>query len=256
MIDIHAHVLPGLDDGPANLGEAVELAQAAVEDGIDTVVATPHMLDGVYDASREAVFQALGRLNDALSEHGLPLSVLAGADVHAEADVPGLLRDGRLVTVADRGKHLLLELPTDVVPRELHQLLFHVQLQGVRPVISHPERNRVIQDDPAELLSLVEAGCLTQVTAASILGDFGSHVQECAERLFEWRMVHFVATDMHGVRKRRPKLRAAGERVRELIGDDEAEWILQRNPGALVHGEYVNVPEPERPPAKKRWFLW
>lgn len=256
MIDIHAHVLPGLDDGPANMGEALALVRAAADDHIDTVVATPHMLDGIYNVRREDIFAGVAELNEALAEHGIPVTVLVGADVHAETEVPVLLRDGRLATVADRGKHLMLELPPDVMPQELDQLLFNMELQGVRPVISHPERNRVIQEDPGELLSLVQAGSLTQITAASIVGDFGSRVQECCESLFEWRLAHFVATDMHGTRRRKPKLTEAAERVTELLGKEEANEILYDNPEALIHGKYVNVPEPATPKPQKRWFFW
>lgn len=256
MIDIHAHILPGIDDGPANMGEALALIAAAADNGIDTVVATPHMLDGIYNATRAEIFAALAELNDAAHEHGLPVTILAGADVHAEAEVPELLRQGDLVTVADRGKHLMLELPPDVVPRELDQLLFGMQLQGVRPIVSHPERNRVIQDDPNELMSLVQAGALMQITAGSVLGDFGRRVRSCAETLLARRMVHFVATDMHDLRGRKPKLAEAETCLAELVGDNEANEIVHEHPEALIHGRYVNVAEPVLPKPRKRWFFW
>jgi len=255
MIDIHAHVLPGLDDGPANMGDALALVRAAAEDGIHTVVATPHMLDGVYDASRDDVFAGVAALNDTLQEHGIAVSVLAGADVHAETEIPDLLRDGKLVTIADRGKHLLMELPPDVVPAALDQLLFHVQLRGVRPIISHPERNRVIQENPDELYPLIRAGSLAQVTAASVLGDFGSQVQGCARALFERRMAHFLGTDMHGMGRRGPKLSAAASRLREWMDAEDAQEIVSENPDAVIHGRPVNAPEAVPPRPRKRWLF-
>jgi len=256
MIDIHAHVLPGIDDGPANMGEALDLVRAAVADGVDTIVATPHMLDGVYNASRADIFAGVGQLNDALREHAIPATVLAGADVHTETEIPDLLRRGQLVTVADRGKHLMLELPSHVVPNELDQLLFSVQLQGVVPVISHPERNRVIQDDPAELIPLVEAGALTQVTAASIVGEFGAKVEECAKALFDCQLVHLVATDMHDLRHRRPVFSSAAERLTEMIGPEDCTWILEENAEAIIHGGRVEVPDPVPPKPRRRWLFW
>jgi protein-tyrosine phosphatase len=256
MIDIHAHVLPGLDDGPANMGDAIALVRAAVDDHITTIVASPHMLDGVYNATRDDIFAGVADMNDALREHGIAVPVLVGADIHAEADVASRLRNGELVTVADLGKYLMLELPPDVVPRELDQLLFDVQLQGVRPVLSHPERNRAIQEDVSELIPMVEAGCLVQVTAASILGDFGSQIRECTESLFGCRLVHLVATDMHGVRRRRPRLSDAAAAVKELVGVEEAHEILERNPEALIHGAPISAPDPELPRPHKRWFFW
>lgn len=257
MIDIHAHVLPGLDDGPANMGESIDLIRAAAQDNITTIVATPHMLDGVYNVPRDEIFAGVAALNDALKEHGIPVTILTGADVHVDTEIPALLRDGRLVTVAGRGKHIMLELPPDVVPGELDQLLYSVQLQGVRPVISHPERNRVIQEEPALLIPLVQAGSLMQITVGSIIGQFGSHVQDCAMALFERRMVHFVATDMHGMSRRIPRLSEAAAAVADKCGCEDAEQILKRNPEALIHGEYVDAGDPTEPkPRKRRFFFW
>ncbi len=256
MIDVHAHVLPGLDDGPANMGDALALVRAAVEDHIDTIVATPHMLDGIYNVAREEIFAGVAELNEALDEHGLGVTILAGADVRAEADAPDVLREGGLVTIADLGKHMILELPQDVVPRELDQLLFNIQLQGVRPIISHPERNRTIQEDPDELIPLVQAGGLVQITAASVVGEFGRHVQACAETLLERRLAHLVATDMHGLRARSPKLSPAAARITELLGEEVANDILEKNPENVIHGRYVHAPEPVMPKPRKRWFFW
>ena len=256
MIDIHAHVLPALDDGPAHMGDAIALAKAACQDNISTIVGTPHMCDGVYNASRADIFAAVGALNDALAEHGVPVSVLAGADIHVDTELPGYLRRGELVTVADRGKHLMIELPTDVVPGELDQLVFALQLQGVNVIVSHPERNRMIQEDPTVLIPMAQSGCLMQVTAASILGDFGSHAQESAKALFDCRLVHFVATDMHGLRRRTPKLSQAVPMVEELVGAELAHEILEENPEALIEGRYIDPPEPTPPPPRRKWFFW
>jgi protein-tyrosine phosphatase len=256
MIDIHAHVLPGLDDGPANMSDALKLAQAAVDDRITSIVASPHMLDGIYNVSRSDAFAALAPFNDALLEHGMHVTVLAGADVHAETEIPQLLRRGELITVADRGKHLMIELPADVVPSSLGQLLFSIQLQNVTPIVSHPERNRRVQDDPSVLIPLVQAGCLTQVTAASILGDFGHTVADCAKTLFDYQLVHFVATDMHGLKRRPPRLSPAAAMVHELVGAETAREILEENPEAVIHGRQVLAPEPVTPRRRKRWFFW
>ncbi|MFO7898265.1 MAG: CpsB/CapC family capsule biosynthesis tyrosine phosphatase [Planctomycetota bacterium] len=256
MIDIHAHVLPAIDDGPADMDEALELVRAAADDGVTTIVATPHMLDGVYNATRPAIFARLGALKAALDEHGIPMTVLGGADVHAEADLPDRLRAGELVTVADRGKHLMIELPADVMPSDLHRLFFAIQLQGVKPIISHPERNKAIQDDPGEVVPLVEAGCLTQVTAASILGRFGSQAETCAMTLFDCDLVHLVATDMHGVRSRRPRLAAARDRMIGVIGRQETDRIIEQNAAAVVHGRHLQVPDPIPVKPQKKWFFW
>jgi len=239
------------------MGESLDLVRAAAQDNITTIVASPHMLDGVYNVGRDEIFAGVAVLNDALKEHGIRVTVLAGADVHVDTEIPALLRDGRLVTVAGRGKHIMLELPPDVVPGELDQLLFAVQLQGVRPVISHPERNRAIQEEPDRLVPLIRAGSLTQVTAASIVGQFGTHVQDCAMALFERRLVHLVATDMHETRRRTPRLSEAAAVLADTLGREGAEQILERNPEELIRGRYVDAPDPTEPkPRRRRFIFW
>ncbi len=141
MIDIHHHILPGLDDGPATVDEAVDMGRRAVEAGIRTVVATPHMLDGVFGVRVEQVREAFGRLVEALAARGVPLELLPGSDVHLHEDLVSKIRRGEVITVNDTGRYLLLEVPPTVLLSRLGGVLTELQAAGICPILTHPERH-------------------------------------------------------------------------------------------------------------------
>ena len=259
MIDLHVHILPGLDDGPRDMSDALEMCLQAVEDGTTTIVATPHMYNGVYDVRREDVLAGVEELRRCVSAAGIALTIVPGADIHIETDLCSHLRDGTIVTVGDTGKYVMLELPHDVMPQGLLAFLFSVQLAGVTPIISHPERNFEVQSDPDVLLPIVGAGNLLQVTAGSITGSFGERPEACAHHLIERRMAHLVASDAHSPKRRRPLLSPARAVVGEMTSAEEAEELFVQRPRKIIAGEYVEVPDvvDERRARKRRgWFSW
>ncbi len=257
MIDLHTHILPGLDDGPSDVEEALEMCRLAVADGVTTVVASPHMFNGMYDVARGDVLDGVSRLQGRLDAEGIPLRIVPGADVHAAPNLDTLVKEGYAMTIGDGGKYLMTELPQDVLPEGLSSLLFSIQLLGITPVISHPERNLEIQSDPMLLADLVEAGSLVQLTAASVTGGFGEPVRNCAHTLLEARLAHVVASDAHSPVRRRPGLSRAFAAVKELLSIEEAEDIFIHRPIRILAGEYVDFPESKKPPfEKKKRFSW
>ncbi len=244
MIDLHCHILPGLDDGASDLEEALEMCRIASSDGIRTIVATPHMLNGMFAVDTGAVHRGVADLREALKGEGIPIEILPGADVHLDLSLPERAAEGEVVTVAGRGRHLLLELPQDIVPREVGEVIFRLQLKGITPIITHPERNVEIQQHPGLLNRLIEQGSLTQITAGSLTGAFGSRVRECALKLLHARAVHVVATDAHNTGRRSPRLSEARRVVEEELGPEEAEIIFDDRPGKILEGIHVDPPEP------------
>ena len=257
MIDIHIHVLPGLDDGARDMAEAVEMCRLAAEDGCSALVAAPHMLDGMYDVDPGEALSRLEELRAELGRHGLKIAVESGADVHLALDLPERVRSGQAPTVAGRGLHLMVELPSDVMPEGLSETLFGLRLANVTPIISHPERNREVQESPDCLLPLVEEGNLTQITAGSLLGDFGEGPERCATELLRRHLAHFVASDAHSAvaERRPPGLSRARKQVEELLSRSAAEDVFDLRPAQLIAGEAVSVPDPIAKP-KKRWWFW
>jgi protein-tyrosine phosphatase len=253
FVDIHCHLLPGLDDGAADWDAAAAMAEMAVADGIGTIVATPHQLGSNAKNSGEMIRAATGRFQEFLDGRRLPLRVLPGADVRIEPDLPQKIRRGEVLTLADRRRHVLLELPHEIyVP--LERLLAELASAGLAGILSHPERNLGIIKRPGVLRPLVERGCLLQVTAGSLTGTFGSEIQRFAESLVEQGLVHIVATDAHGTKTRPPLLRPAFERLAELAGEEAAVDLCCRNPGAVAIGGTVSTRR--REPAKSTWAGW
>lgn len=252
VIDLHSHVLPGLDDGAETMAQTLAMCRIAVADGTTTLVATPHMMDGVYSIGHEDVLGGVAALRARLAAEGLPLEILPGGDVHVDRELPDLLRDGQVMTVGDAGRYVLLELPHDLVPPGIPELLFAIQLAGVTPIVTHPERQRTVQAEPGLLQEWVKAGSLTQVTAASLTGGFGGEAKRCSRQLLQRRLAHLVASDAHSPDARPPGLSAARRVVEAMLGLDEAREIFDRRPRQVVEGAEIDLPAPQRP--RRRWW--
>ena len=258
MIDLHAHILPGIDDGPGDMDKAVAMCRAAAADGITKIVASPHMLDDLYDATCDEILAGVSALQECLDKEGVELALEPGADVHITTDLCGLLSEGRVMTVGNRGKYVMIELSQDVLPHGLVEFLFSIHLAGFIPIISHPERNLEIQDTPEILADIVKAGTLTQLTATCVTGQFGVRAEKCAHELLVKRLAHVVASDAHSLRRRPPGLSQARAVVAELLSPQEAEEMFVHRPAKILAGDELVLPEPAQDSSfkKRRWFSW
>lgn len=238
FVDIHCHLLPGIDDGAADWDQSLAMARIAADDGIATVVATPHQL-GNYGHNRAEVIQRLvAQLQAALDRYGIPLAVVPGADVRIEPELVRKVLEGEVLALSGRSRYVLLELPHELyVP--LDGLLREMQQAGLVGILSHPERNLGILARPQLAESLVDAGCLMQVTAGSLAGAFGPQVRAAAEQMLVRGLVHFLATDAHSPKSRRPLMRRAYDRAAELIGLDAARELCCRNPARVVADQRI-----------------
>ena len=238
FVDIHCHLLPGIDDGARSWAETLEMAKMAVACGIGTIVATPHQGGSFAGNTADTICNRVQECQAMLDEHGVALKVLPGADVRIS---PEILRDivrGSALTLGNHRKHLLLDLPHErYVPIE--GLLDDLGRAGVATILSHPERNQGLLKKREIVERLVEHGCLMQVTSGSLLGTFGPTCQDLADWMLARGLVHFVATDAHGMHSRRPLLLRVYERLIELVGRDEAILLCCRNPARVAVGEVV-----------------
>jgi protein-tyrosine phosphatase len=237
FVDIHCHCLPGLDDGPANMAEALALCRALVEDGIKEVVATPHQLgrfDGHYNA--QVVRRAVGQLNHALRENEIILTVLPGADIRLDERIPQLLQLDRILTLGDNGRWLLLELPHEIFidPQVLLRELGEV---GMAVVITHPERHSFLACNPTQVNRWVEYQPCLQITAGSFVGDFGQQSQEAAWAFLRAELPVVVATDAHDTSSRGPRMTAAYRCLSQRLGRSAAQVLCIENPRRLLAGQ-------------------
>jgi protein-tyrosine phosphatase len=253
FVDIHCHLLPGIDDGPADWAESLAMARMAANDGISTAVATPHQLGSYACNTGEQVRARCRELQGLLDREGIALRVLPGGDVRIEPDLVGKIRTGEVVTLADGRRYVLLELPHEIY-FPLDRLLRSLHASGLVGILSHPERNLGILGQPEVVEPLVDAGCLLQVTAGSLVGTFGAQVRSFAESLVVQGFAHFIATDGHGVKSRRPLMRRAFARAAEIAGDRSAAELCSENPRRVVAGEVVAPGR--RAPRRGTWGGW
>lgn len=254
FVDIHCHLLPGVDDGASTWQEALAMARLAAADGIGTVVVTPHQWGG--HAPSDTIRDGCRRLQVLLGRHCVPLRVVPGAEVRIEPDLVRSLRAGEVLTLADLRRYVLLELPHELF-FPLNRLLCDLQAAGLTAILSHPERNRGFLAQPRVLEGLVEAGCLLQVTAGSLVGSFGPQVRTFAEGLVAHGLVHFVATDGHGANSRRPLMSRAFERVASLAGRRAAAELCSTNPASVVANRIIERPRPKaRSLGLASWLRW
>lgn len=233
MIDLHAHVLPGLDDGPPDLPAALDLLEAMAHDGIRTVVASPHGLDARWDVTGPQVHQAVDALRQAARAAGIDIVILPGMELPLRADLVRRLQTGEVLSIAGT-RYVCVELPHHDLPWFTERALSELAVAGYIPVLSHPERNPAVQKRPEQLRSLAERGVLAMVTAGSLLGQFGRRAQKLAERFLQEGSATLVASDAHGLGTRPPVLGAALERAAAFgkVNQLAEREILQGIPSA------------------------
>ncbi len=246
VIDLHSHILPGIDDGSETIEEALEMARSAVADGIDVVAATPHVR-GDFPTEPGRMEQLVESVRAALDEHSIPLELLTGGEIDLEMlpELPDA--ELRRFGLGGNPRYLLLETPYSGWPLGLEQTVFDLQLRGFAVVLAHPERNEEVQESPKRLERLVEMGMLVQLTAASVDGRLGPRTQKTGLGLVERGLAHLLASDAHAPTVRQVGMSAAAQQ----IGDAAlARWLTREVPAAIIAGADL-PPRPERRPARR-----
>jgi protein-tyrosine phosphatase len=236
MIDLHSHILSGIDDGAADENETLALLRLAAADGIRQMVATPHINPGYFDNTKQSIGIALTAARKLIAQHQIPLQLAAAAEVRLTDQLIPAIEQQQLPFLGlwQSQRVLLLELPHSHVPAGTDKLLKWLGRQQIIAMIAHPERNRDIQTNPALLQSLKNAGCLFQLTASSLLGDLGDRHQQCAELLVRQRIYQVMATDCHNLQRRPPKLQLARQTLAKLTDEDYAEALVCSHPASIT----------------------
>lgn len=252
MIDIHSHILPCVDDGAKTEQQSLEMAKVAIDQGIHTIIATPHHQNGAFNNFRWEIENHVEILNDFFKREGMPLTVLPGQETRIYGEMVDAIRQNELLPL-NYGKYLFVEFPSDAVPRYTTQLIFDIQVEGYTPIIVHPERNRALLEHPNLLYDLVSKGALSQVTAGSVVGKFGKDIQKFTAQIIEANLTHFIASDAHNTTSRSFYLQEAFEDVKKNFGSDYYYMFLE-NSNILVDNNHVNRLEPMRVKKKKKFL--
>src|SRR5438309_7039373 len=247
MVDIHCHILPGLDDGAKSLEEALQMAEMAIEDGITHVVATPHA-NGEYLFDSNLVRQ---RQNELQSRLGNRLTLGTGCDFHLSVENLKTIRSWPKKYSINHKRYLLVEFADFAIPPTAEEALHGLQLLGLSPIITHPERNRLIRSQPQRLWRWLRQGCYIQVTAQSLLGKWGESARKQVEEWLDQKIVHFFASDAHNATRRPLRLGEAYAVVAGRWGEPTAQALFRENPLAAFEGRALAY-EPEVPPAPLR----
>ena len=258
--DLHAHLLPGVDDGPETMDDALAMARMAAADGTEAVLATPHQRDVALRSSVNSLNELVSEVNEAMRAEAppgiRPLRILLGMENHLEPGLAEWVEEGRALTM-NGSKFILSEPPFTSYPPYVEEILFRLQITRLVPVIAHPERNAVLQKRPEKLRTLVERGMLVQVTAGSFLGVFGAEARRAAEAFVARGMVHVVASDMHRPGgPRTPHLEAAHRRVETLAGEDAARRMFEDTPSMMLQNHDPLVEPPTDESRRRRWLFF
>jgi protein-tyrosine phosphatase len=244
LIDLHCHILPGIDDGASDIAVSLDMAEAFVADGVTDVACTPHILPGLYHNSGPQIRQSVQQLQQILDERGIPLRLVTGADNHVVPDFVAALRTGRLLALADT-RYVLVEPPHHVAPPRLEELFFSLTAAGYVPILTHPERLSWINTHYAAIKRLAGSGVWMQITAGSLSGAFGRNARYWAERMLDEGRVSILATDAHDTRQRPPNLSEGRDLAAARVGAAEAEHLVVTRPrGVLANVAPSSLPLP------------
>jgi len=240
MIDLHCHLLPGIDDGPATVTEALVLCRIALADGITHAVVTPHIHPGRWANTRASIARDCARLQHQLSEQNIPLQLGFAAEVRLTEQIMQQVENDEIpfYGTVDDYRIMLLEFPHGHIVPGSEKLAAWLLERNIRPLIAHPERNRQVMKNPEHLRPFIEAGCWLQLTAGSLAGSFGERAEATARLLLEQDSVTVLASDGHNGQKRKPALSMAYGYVREHFGDERARRLFFDNPVAITAGQF------------------
>jgi protein-tyrosine phosphatase len=233
MIDLHCHILPGIDDGAVDLEASLQMARAQLADGVTIVACTPHILPGLYHNTGPQICEAIDALQRVLDDAGLALKLVSGADNHMTPNFVDGLRSGQLLSLANT-RYVLVEPPHHVAPVRIEEFFFDLTLAGYVPILTHPERLSWINSHYPVIQRLVRAGVWMQITAGSLTGAFGSKVRYWAERMLGEGCVHILASDAHDVSRRPPNLCRGMEYAAKRVGLEEAKRLVVTRPRGVI----------------------
>lgn len=253
MVDLHCHLLPGIDDGSKSMEVSLRLAREATANGVTHALLTPHHMNGHYVNHKLDVIRQTKEFQEQLKRHDIPLMVFPGQEVRINGNLLKALDQDDILFADTGNRYLMLEFPDDDVPHYTNQMIFDLQQRGIVPVIVHPERNTKMMAQPDLIYQLLEKGCLSQITASSYVGTFGKKVETFSRQLIEAGQGYVFASDAHDLPGRKYEMREAFDKLRHEFGSGLAEQYRQ-NARSIINGENVSLNNLKTIKKQKKYF--
>jgi protein-tyrosine phosphatase len=250
MIDLHSHILPGVDDGSEDMEMSIDMARIYLENGYRTVIATPHYIDEGISFKRDKVKDVLEDFRRELDKQGIGLEVLLAHEVYSSIDIVKDIKEGNISTL-NNTRYVLVEFPMFDLPLYTENMIYELLLEGYVPIIAHPERNARIIDNPNILYNLILKGALVQMNLPSLEGRYGGKIKETAEILLKHHMVHFLGTDAHSNGTRSPRVDKALSILKSIISEEEYNRLIYVNPRLLLEDKLIKTRLPIEYKSKK-----
>jgi protein-tyrosine phosphatase len=252
LIDLHAHVIPGVGDGARSMDEAMGILRSAADAGVKAMVATPHILEFPSAEDWDGIRTAFDALANRAEKEGINMDLVLGAEVFITPDLPLRIKGVPGLTINGSRKYILLEMPSSGIPSFTDGTVFGLLLKGIVPIIAHPERNIAIQKEPQRLSELVGKGALTQINAESLAGRYGKRAQKTAKILLANNLAHMIASDVHALSRGPYPLLSGVRRASKIVGETRAMDMVTSIPERVIRGETIKVSAPKA--AKRRRF--
>jgi len=245
MIDMHCHIVPGIDDGAKDMEMSIEIAKLYSENGFKKVFNTSHFLGEGNGASRTDLEESFNNLNRVLLDEGIDLQVLPGNELYISMDIIEDLEAKRALTM-NNSRYVLIELPSNDFPLYTEEVFYEMQIKGYKPIIAHPERNRSIVKNPELLINLIEKGALAQMNFHSIEGMYGKDVMLAADLLLRNNLIHFLGTDTHSNGRRSPNVASVIKLISSKVGKEKLKELTVINPNKVINNSEILVEAPSR----------
>lgn len=253
MIDIHTHILPGIDDGAADLEDSLDLARAAVADGIKGIIATPHHADGRYTNHAAFVTEQVERLREELAAREIPLELYVGQEIRVHSDMLDAWNAGELATLAG-SNYILLEMPSSSIPKRMLDYIHELVIMGIRPIIAHPERNAEVAKNPEKLREMIEAGAYGQMTTHSLLGGLGKQIERKSWQLCKDGLIHLISSDAHHTVRRGFRLKEAYSKVNKELGEGFVKTYMDNAESIISNRDLIDRSAKSSIFGKFKWF--
>lgn len=253
MVDLHCHLLPGIDDGSKSMEISLRMAREATENGVTHALLTPHHMNGHYVNHKQDVIRRTKEFQKKINAHNIPLTVFPGQEVRINGQLLEALDKDDILFADTAGKYMMLEFPDDDVPHYTNQMIFDLQQRGIVPVIVHPERNTKIMAEPDVIYQLLQKGCLSQITASSYVGTFGKKVEIFSRQLIEAGQGYVFASDAHDLPGRKYEMRQAFNKLQHEFDDDMVNRY-QQNARSIINGENISLNDLRTIRKRKKYF--